>query len=609
MKKCKYCANEIQDKAIKCRYCGEFIEDDSKKTKSKTIKKTEFKWFFSKNRFSISQINRAIIILILIILLFIAIYIVKLNGNLNNNTNTNLDIKKQEQLLKSIVSINYNDWWWSWIIFTENWLLITNNHVIEDDETGMSVWEITVCILDDIWLLPDCSYTWDLVIRNPLLDLAVVKIRNFSTLNYINLFNWNSINTSIFWKTINIYGYPTLWWDKITITKWIVSWFDEENNIKTDAEINFWNSWGWAFLLNKFIWIPSRIYSTADWKIWYIIPKNKVLAWFYSITKNKFNIKSISSNFNDTNLVFKWNNISGESSFDTPYYEEFSEKILDLYKTYNDSCIESFWFNSYFTLEFNDDWMHLCDCKEWYNFWWEDEDTCISLEEDIDDYYSVITKDINFRENYFINSKIIMILFKWTKVNVKSKKIVNWNLWYKVEYLNKNWWISYIWLQKSNYSWCNIPDIKIGNQVWAWCNVTKNAQDSYKREWYNIKNKDWYLYWGLYDSYGAIKACEKWYHLPSNDEWIEACKYITKTNCSDQQIKNTIISSILKLPISWEYNLKQWYIWRDSLVRYWSSTEISDQRYNVFVLSNNGTIWPNAKSGRNYKNSVRCIKD
>jgi len=245
MKKCKYCANEIQDKAIKCRYCGEFIEDDSKKTKSKTIKKTEFKWFFSKNRFSISQINRAIIILILIILLFIAIYIVKLNGNLNNNTNTNLDIKKQEQLLKSIVSINYNDWWWSWIIFTENWLLITNNHVIEDDETGMSVWEITVCILDDIWLLPDCSYTWDLVIRNPLLDLAVVKIRNFSTLNYINLFNWNSINTSIFWKTINIYGYPTLWWDKITITKWIVSWFDEENNIKTDAEINFWNSWGW----------------------------------------------------------------------------------------------------------------------------------------------------------------------------------------------------------------------------------------------------------------------------------------------------------------------------------------------------------------------------
>jgi predicted nucleic acid-binding Zn ribbon protein len=42
MKKCPFCAEEIQEEAVKCRHCGEFLIDAELK---KLKKEADFKWY------------------------------------------------------------------------------------------------------------------------------------------------------------------------------------------------------------------------------------------------------------------------------------------------------------------------------------------------------------------------------------------------------------------------------------------------------------------------------------------------------------------------------------------------------------------------------------
>ncbi len=175
----------------------------------------------------------------------------------------------------------YMLWWWSASIINDKWIIISNNHVVDKWNWALAS-AFLVCMTEKVWEKPVCSYTADLINRDEKMDISILKIRDKDIYwNSVDYANFKSIKVNFDYEAKNqdevvAIGYPWVWADTITETKWIVSGVSEYNffkYIKTDALIAWWNS-GWALINSawELIWIPT--FWIGGWwenSLWYAL--------------------------------------------------------------------------------------------------------------------------------------------------------------------------------------------------------------------------------------------------------------------------------------------------------------------------------------------------
>jgi S1-C subfamily serine protease len=175
----------------------------------------------------------------------------------------------------------------SGVVFSPSGLILTNNHVVEDADFGTALGKISVEFLEHADRPPSNALPAEVIIRNEIYDLAVLKTDRSLPSDFIDLVSAPAIDASIMEQRIRILGYPPVGGSTITVTRGIASGFDEIQNLKTDAEINPGNSGGAALDENDlFLGVPSFIVGDAQGKIGFIITINRIREWFAEILKD-----------------------------------------------------------------------------------------------------------------------------------------------------------------------------------------------------------------------------------------------------------------------------------------------------------------------------------
>lgn len=365
-------------------------------------------------------------------------------------------------------------WWWSATLINNKWIILTNSHVVIDEEWNLSDF-FNICISKNENEVPICDYTASLIDYNLEMDIAILKINNKDiNWNILDLWNFKYSKANFdyspkSWDEVSAVWYPRIWSQTISYTKWIVSWIIKKSwydYIKTDSLIAWWNSWWWLFDKNwDLIWIPTfTIWWYDDSQLWYAL----------SIKNAKsFVEKNIEKNINiDEKNLHRFN-----------IYKQKINKI-NKEKIVNNSSIKIDFPQNYEIMEYFDDWSLII-----YNN---------KKEKNKIEYFSFRT--INFPYSKTFNNFLINLENFWyfSPEYDKLKKIKIWWVdFYWLLYKNEisqinSYWNTYLWQLNNNTLWIIQIQYTNDSDTNSIEKTKQNIEDFFKNIQFNINESNFY---------------------------------------------------------------------------------------------------------------------
>ena len=193
-------------------------------------------------------------------------------------------------------------------IVSKDGLIISNNHVIfnEDEQKPLDAFE--VCITFDIEKEPTCQYTARLVAHDKDLDISILKLNGKDVFeNTLSDLKYLDYKTNVAPKEedeVQVIGYPGSGGESITITKGQISGFDAYNEYryyKTDTDFDFGSSGGTVLdAEGNYIGIPTYIRSYAE-NVGYFLDLREALPWINTNIKKS----SIINDEAESRLIFE----------------------------------------------------------------------------------------------------------------------------------------------------------------------------------------------------------------------------------------------------------------------------------------------------------------